>query len=144
MHRELAKTILLFNQGIKNSNRPEDRKLANEYLAALSPLLAHAVIDDNILKEIRAIERLFSNSWIIDDSPFEEAFKNWSLFKDEYEIFSLSSMTVNERLFSLELIDAFDIACKEKNESKIKEILERAKVDIESINTIIKSIVKNG
>ena len=144
MHRELAKTILLFSQGVEKSNRPEDRKLVNDYLAALAPLLAHTVIGDDILKEIRAIERLFGNTWVIDNSPFETAFKNWRLFKEEYETFALSNMTVNERLFSLELIDVFDIACKEKDESKIREILERARLDNESIDSIIKPIVKNG
>ena len=144
MHRELAKTILLFSQGVEKSNRPEDRKLVNDYLAALAPLLAHAVIGDDILKEIGAIERLFGNTWVIDNSPFEVAFKNWRLFKEEYEAFALSSMTVNERLFSLELIDAFDIACKEKDEPKIRDVLERARVDNESIDSIIKPIVKNG
>ncbi len=68
MHRELAKTILLFSQGVEKSNRPEDRKLVNDYLAALAPLLAHAVIGDDILKEIGAIERLFGNTWVIDNS----------------------------------------------------------------------------
>ena len=144
MHRELAKTILLFSQGVEKSNRPEDRKLVNDYLAVLAPLLAHTVIGDDILKEIGEIERLFGNTWVIDNSPFETAFKNWRLFKEEYETFALSNMTVNERLFSLELIDVFDIACKEKDESKIREILERARVDNESIDSIIKPIVKNG
>ena len=144
MHRELAKTILLFSQGVEKSSRPEDRKLANDYLAALAPLLAHTVIGDDVLKEIGAIERLFGNTWVIDNSPFETAFKNWGVFKEEYEVFALSSMTVNERLYSLELIDEFDIACKEKDESKIREILERARVDNESIDSIIKPIIKNG
>lgn len=144
MNRELAKTILQFSQGIKNSSRPEDRKLANDYLAALAPLLAHTVIGDDILKEIREIEKLFGDTWVIDNSPFEKAFKSWKLFKEEYEVFALSGMTVNERLFSLDLIDLFDIACKEKNELKIRGILERARVDNESIDSIIKPIVKNG
>lgn len=144
MHRELAKTILLFSQGVEKSNRPEGRRLANDYLAALAPLLAHAVVGDNILKDINAIERLFGNTWVIDNLPFEEAFKNWRLFKEEYETFTLSSMTVNERLFALELIDVFDVACKEKDESRMREILKKARVDNQSIIATIKLIVKNG
>ena len=144
MYIELAKTILLFSQGVENSNRPEDRKLANDYMAALAPLLAHAVAGDDILKKIGAIERLFGNTWVTDSLPFDEAFKNWRLFKEEYETFTLSSMTVNERLFALDLIDVFDVACKERNESRMREILEKVREDNQSMDSIIKPIIKNG
>jgi len=36
MHRTLAETIMSFSRGIERSKRPEDRKLAADYLAALA------------------------------------------------------------------------------------------------------------
>jgi hypothetical protein len=52
MHRALAEAIASFEDGMERSNRPEDRKLAHDYLAALAPLLARAVMGIDILQEI--------------------------------------------------------------------------------------------
>ena len=66
MHRRLAETIKSFEHGIKDSRRPEDRQIARDYLAALAPVLASTVLGDDILSEIRAIDRLFGQTWITD------------------------------------------------------------------------------
>ena len=81
----LAETILEIAEGIKESNRPEDRKLASDYLSALSPLLAKAVIGKDISYDLPAIERLFGNTWLNDQQPFEKAFQKWRAFKEQYE-----------------------------------------------------------
>lgn len=133
----LAETILEFTKGIKESNRPEDRKLASDYLSALAPLLAKSVIAENIFNDISAIEHLFGNTWLTDQQPFETAFKKWWEFKKQYEKMSLSAMTVNERLVVLGLSDAFEEACAKKNENKIREILKAVLVDEESISSIV-------
>jgi len=133
----LAETILEFEQGIKESNRPEDRKLATDYLSALAPLLAEAVVAKDIFYDLASIERLFGNTWLIDQQPFEKAFEKWRAFRDQYETMSLSAMTVNERLVALNLMEEFDKAIELKNEKKIREILERAKVDNGSIESIV-------
>ena len=90
MHRELANTIKLLERGIERSNRPEDRKLAADYLAALAPALASAVLGDDILPRLKDIDRLFGHSWLIDPTPFEDAFNSWRKFRSEYESFSLA------------------------------------------------------
>jgi hypothetical protein len=46
MHRTLAETIDGFARGIERSKRPEDRKLAADYLAALASLLARATLGE--------------------------------------------------------------------------------------------------
>jgi hypothetical protein len=76
MHRTLAETIQSFSRGIELSKRPEDRKLAADYLAALAPLLARATLGENILRDLGAIERLFGQTWIIESAPFDEACKS--------------------------------------------------------------------
>ncbi len=101
MHRELANTIKLFEQGLERSNRPEDRKVVADYLAALGPILALAVLGEDVLARLLNIERLFGNTWVVDAEPFEEAFSSWRRFKDDYEKFALGGMTVKERLYAL-------------------------------------------
>ncbi len=144
MHRKLAECIKALDQGIGKSNRPEDRKLASDYLAALAPLLAQATLGEDILRDLNTIERMFGNSWIFDNVPFEEAFSIWRKFRQEYERFSLGAMTVNERLFALKLDDEFQAACNSGDENRVRDILERAQVDKESITRIVKNQCKKS
>jgi hypothetical protein len=77
MYRSLAETIDSFSEGLKECNRPEDRKLIGDYLAALAPLLARAVLGEDILKDLPDIDRLFGHTWVIDIKPFKKAFEHW-------------------------------------------------------------------
>jgi hypothetical protein len=80
-NQRLAEAIALFAKGIGESNRPEDRILAERYLAALAPLLAAAVLGEDISDHVREIERLFGNTWLVDDTPFQLAFQRWREFR---------------------------------------------------------------
>lgn len=51
-----------------------------------------------------------------------------------------SGMTVNERLYVSELMDAFDKAVKEKDIQKVKSILENVELNEESIKPILKDL----
>ncbi len=137
MHRELANTIKLFEQGLERSNRPEDRKVVADYLAALGPILALAVLGEDVLARLLNIERLFGNTWVVDAELFEEAFSSWRRFKDDYEKFALGGMTVKERLYALGLDEAFDRACLSRDFTVIEKLLRQSKVDSESILKII-------
>jgi hypothetical protein len=142
MHRKLAETINSFSNGLIACNRPEDRKLVGDYLGALAPLLARAVLGEDISKTLPDIERLFGHTLIIDVKPFEKAFEHWRDFKEEYTNAGLSGMTVNERLSALGLQSDFDQACRSNDEKKAREILQKAKVDDASINQIVKKYLK--
>ena len=144
MYRNLAETIIAFSKGLENCHRPEDRKLIADYLAALAPLLAGAVIGDDILRELPNIDRLFGNTWIIDIKPFESAFEYWQNFKEEYTEAVFSGMTVNERLYALGLLDDFDNSCNAKDEKQIREILKKAKVDETSIQQTVDKHINKG
>jgi len=144
MYRNLAETINAFSKGLEKCNRPEDRKLINDYLANLAPLLASAVVGDDILRELPKIDRLFGHTWIKDIRPFESAFDHWQDFKEEYSEAVLSGMTVNERLFALGVLDDFDKSCKAKDEKRIREILKQAKIDEASIQQTVDKYIKNG
>ena len=140
MHRTLAETIQSFSRGIELSKRPEDRKLAADYLAALAPLLARATLGENILRDLGTIERLFGQTWIIESAPFEEAFEKWRAFKAEYQQWAVSGMTVNERLHAVGLLEAFDEACKSHDVEKARRLLLEVHVDEPSIQKILEQI----
>lgn len=137
MHRTLAETIESFARGIERSKRPEDRKLAADYLAALAPLLARATLGESILRDLGAIERLFGHTWIIELEPFAEAFEKWRAFKAEYEKWAASGMTVNERLHAFGLLEAFDQACKSRDAEAATKLLRAVYVDEPSIKKIL-------
>jgi hypothetical protein len=141
MHRTLAETIESFSRGIEGSKRPEDRKLAADYLAALAPLLARATLGENILRDLGTIERLFGQTWIIDFAPFEEAFEKWRAFKAEYEQWAASGMTVNERLHAFGLAELFDEACKSRDVERVRELLRAVHVDEPSIQKILQQLL---
>lgn len=133
----MAETIRRFSQGLQHSKRPEDRKLATDYLAALAPLLANATLGENILKDLGTIERLLGQTWLVDPAPFQEALEEWRTFKSEYEKWTLSGMTVNERLHALGLLEAFDRACKSQDRVKVTALLQKVHVDEPSIRQIL-------
>jgi hypothetical protein len=137
MHRPLAEAIEYFVRGIRASRRPEDRKLAADYLVALAPLLAAAVLGRDILRELPTIDRLFGQTWLIDDTPFREALARWRTFREEYKEFALSGMTVNERLFVLGTLESFDHARAARDRREVERLLREAHVDEPSIQRIV-------
>ena len=140
MHRKLAQTILCLQIGIKSSNRPHDRELAAEYLAALAPVLASAVLGSDILAEIKSIDRLFGQTWLEDVEPFRESLDHWSAFREEYRRFALGGMTTNERLFADGQLDAFDRAEANRDFDQMRSILRSVYVDDPSIQMIIENV----
>jgi hypothetical protein len=75
MSHDLAKVVVSFARGIHESNRPEDRELVSDYLAALAPLLGKAVIGEDIQDDLKNMNRLFGHTWVVDPQPFEDAFQ---------------------------------------------------------------------
>lgn len=139
MHRALAEAVVLFARGIATSNRPEDRVLGERYLSRLAPLLADAVLGRDILRELDGIERLFGNTWLVDESPFLPALVKWRQFRDEYEQFALGPMTINERLAALDLVAAFDSARARHSSAEMTSLLRRIRVDDGTIAAIVAS-----
>ncbi len=52
-------------------------------------------------------------------------------------------MTVNERLFHADLLDDFDKAVEEQDETKLKTILEKVFLSEENINVIVEKYIKD-
>jgi hypothetical protein len=137
MYRTLAEVIEGIERGIRESRRPEDRELAKDYLAVLAPMLASAVLGRDILRELPVFERFLGHTWLIDDTPFQEALSKWRVFRAEYEKFALSSMTVNERLVALGTMEAFERAEADRDAREVRRLLMEAHVDEPSIQRVI-------
>ena len=114
--------------------------MADRYLAALAPVLASVVLGKPVIAEIRAIERLFGQTWLEDQAPFEPAFAKWREFRDTYVPAVLGGMTVNERLYVLSLTDDYDRALASRDTAAIRKILETACVDEPSIVKILSRV----
>ena len=140
MHRTLAESIELFRRGISDSTRPEDRTLASQYMAALAPLLARAILGGDLLQELPKIERLFGQTWLVDETPFQPAFDKWRTFKQEYETFVLSGMTVNERLHALGTLEEFERASRARDREHATRLLKQARVDEAAVRQIVESL----
>ncbi|HJS76740.1 MAG TPA: hypothetical protein VJ778_04980 [Burkholderiales bacterium] len=139
MHRALAETVALFEAGLARCARPEDRSLVSDYLSALAPILAAATLGENVVARLDSVERLFGNTWLIDDAPFRPALEKWREFRSEYEPWVFSGMTVNERLCALGLMDEYDHAIRSRDRARLRSILERVRVDAASIDRILDS-----
>ncbi|MBN8279152.1 MAG: hypothetical protein J0M16_00905 [Gammaproteobacteria bacterium] len=83
--RALAEAVDLFQAGLSQCRRPEDRILVERFLAELAPLLAALVLGRSIPGRIGSIERLIGNSWLVDEAPFELALAKWREFRTQYE-----------------------------------------------------------
>ena len=122
------------------THRPEDRILAADYMAALAPLLAAAVLGRNLLPQIRSMERLFDTTGVTDADAFEEAFAQWRQFLVEYETFAFRGMTVNERLEALGLLADFDAAARAGNRQTLEALLESARLSKSDIARILEDV----
>lgn len=140
MYRALAESIDAFSRGIAESNRPEDRKLAADYLAALAPLLARATLGEDILKDLATVDRLFGHTWIIDVGPFKHAFDKWTIFRSEYTQHAVAGMTVNERLSAVGRLHEFEAARQSRDRDAVRRLLLEVHVEEASIQTILEQL----
>jgi hypothetical protein len=139
IHRTLAEAINSLSSGLDSCTRPEDRKLVQDYLAALAPVLARATLGEDVLATFDGFERLLGSTWLIDDAPFKDGLAKWRQFRSEYERASLGAMTVNERLHAMGLLESFDRALSDRDSTAVADLLRRVYVDEKSIAKIVES-----
>jgi hypothetical protein len=78
-------------------------------------------------EELReSVERFIGNSWIASDEEHKLVYRLWSQFRDEC-IAGRLGMTINERLYCFNLLDAWDSAKTEDDRAAV-----RFKVDFPS------------
>jgi len=70
MKKKLATYILKLNESAQLTKRAEDRPLYERYLASAAVILAlveNGSVKETIKKEIESHERLWGNTWLVDD-----------------------------------------------------------------------------
>lgn len=144
MLNPLANCILKIEHGVKTSSRPEDRVLGERFLATLAPIMAAAELGSNELKDLDTFERLVGHSFLVSPEPFGSYYEDWKEFRQQCERLVVSGMTVNERLFGLGLLDAFDQFVAAKEWDECRSILRRAHVGDSNVEAIIDKHKNNG
>jgi hypothetical protein len=139
IHRNLAEAIDSLSSGLETCTRPEDRKLIQDYLAALAQVLARATLGEDVLSRLDGVERLFGNTWLVDETPFRDGLAKWRQFRSEYERVALGAMTINERLHAMGLLESYDRARAEGDSDAVSALLRRVYVDEVSIAKIVGS-----
>ena len=93
----------------------------------LIQLLEEWRADASTTEDLRqSVERYFGNSWISSDPEHKQVYSLWSTFRDEC-IAGRGGMTMNERLFCFDLLQAWDEAPDEDARAVV-----RRKVDFAS------------
>ena len=84
MKEQLAAYILSLNEAAKATKRAEDRPLYERYLASAAVILALAesgAEKETILNEVQAHERLWGNTWLVDDA-YKNPSNAWQKVKE--------------------------------------------------------------
>ena len=139
----LANCILKIEHGVRTTNRPKDRVIGEKFLATLAPILAATELQSTELKDLDTFERLVGHSFLVDPGPFGTFYEDWKSFRAQCERLVVSGMTVNERLFALGLLDAFDQFVDAKDWEECRSILRRAHIGEDNVDAIVNKH-KNG
>ena len=74
MKKELATYIIKLNDAAQLTKQAEDRPLYEKYLASAAVILAlveNGASKETIKNEVQSHERLWGNSWLVDDAYIE-------------------------------------------------------------------------
>ena len=132
----ISRFILELERLAKATHKAEDRLLYETFLARASVIIAKVVQDQPIGDDIVSMDRMYGNTWFRDDDAFKKAYSEWDTFKGLLTQ-SIYGMTVNERLFTLDLVDEFDDAVARGDESRARGILLKCFLDVHDIDAII-------
>ena len=83
MKKELATYILKLNEAAQTTRRAEDRPLYEKYLASAAVILAlveSGAEKEAIQNEVQAHERLWGNTWLIDE-VYKNPYNAWEKAK---------------------------------------------------------------
>ena len=71
----------------------------------------------------QSVERYIGYSWIASDEEHKTVYSLWSAFRDEC-IAGLQGMTMNERLYSFDLLEAWDTAKTEEGRALVRHKID--------------------
>lgn len=93
---------------------------SDQVVHGLIELLEEWRIDASTADELRqSVERYIGNSWIACNKEHEAVYSLWSAFRDEC-IAGRQGMTMNERLYCFNLLEAWDSAKTEESRAVVR------------------------
>ena len=132
----LSRFILIVKRLLNETHEENDRSIYEMYLAKARIILGKVEQSQGIGDDISSMEHLFGNTWLKGGSAYDQAYSAWDEFKGLLTQ-SIHGMTVNERLFTLGLMDEFDNAVERKSEARMRSVLSRCFLTQDNIQTII-------
>lgn len=132
----LSRFVLEANRLLAETHHPGDRQIYEMYLARAGVILARIAHDLGIGNEINQMERLFGNTWLNDGEAYAKAYSTWDEFKRMLTQ-SIHGMTVNERLWTLGLMEEFERAVERRSEDRLKVVLSKCFLTQGNIRAII-------
>jgi hypothetical protein len=139
----LVRLISEMEQQAGSTHEAEDRPLYDKFLAKAAIIVAKVVQDQPIGDEVATMERLFGHTWFKDEKAYTRIYEEWDTFKGLLTQ-SIHGMTVNERLFSLGLLDEFDKAVAKHDEPHLRAVLFKCFLSNDNVEAIIKQQLKKG
>lgn len=104
---------------------------SDQVVAGLLELLEQWRSSENTADELHdSVERYIGSSWIGSDAEHKTVYSLWSAFRDQCSS-GRGGMTINERLYCFDLLDAWDRATTEEDRAVV-----RRKIDFESPNDL--------
>ena len=137
----LSRFILEVQRLLIETHEANDRHIYDMYLAQAGVILAKVIQSQGIGTDIDSMERLFGNTWLKDDKAYARAYSAWDEFKALLTQ-SIHGMTVNERLFTLGLIDEFDKAIESKSKESMQNVLSKCFLTPDNIQAIITQVLQ--
>jgi hypothetical protein len=132
----LSRFILEVKHLLADTHEAGDRQIYEKYLSHAGIILAKVAQGQGVGDDIDTMERLFGNTWLKDGDSYAKAYSIWDEFKSLLTQ-SIHGMTVNERLFSLGLLEEFDKAVERRSEDRMKVVLSKCFLTQDNIQAII-------
>ena len=132
----LSNLVLLIRKKHDNPEYAEDRSVYDSYMAYAAIILAKAVQEAPLQEDIDSMERVFGRTWLKSEESYREIYQAWDKFK-KLLTQSIQGMTVNERLFTLGLLEEYDNAAMSKDKNSLCRILRKCLLSEENIQAII-------
>jgi hypothetical protein len=139
----LARFISEMEQQAGSAHEAEDRPLYDKFLAKTAIIVAKVEQEKPIGDDLATMERLFGHTWFKDEDAYTRIYTKWDTFKGLLTQ-SIHGMTINERLFSLGLLDEFDEAVAKHDEPRLRGVLFKCFLTNDNVEAIIRQQMQDN
>lgn len=137
MNHPIDKTLATFKRWQGKVDSPRDKTLINNQIELLDDINTALSVYGTMRHRISAFEKLISDQWMDDQLAFKELYCSWKEFKESY-VREIGSMTVNERLCHMGLMDEFERSNPSPEE--MRKVLSTAFLSPEDIEAVMHNV----